>query len=660
MAKIKVDKHDYLRVILTETLPYEVPITFLNEGLYFYLKKFPSGHSHPETVNDKDAHTFIRSFLYYSDYTKPYNYRINKNSNSKRLLSVPHPSIQRQISDFYKNYDSVITGLCSKSPVSLRSPAHVASRYYEKELANYEKSTDEKNVETEGEGFENTSVYASSYFTYRKYNFLYKFYDSYESHRIEKKFEHLTRFDISKCFHNIYIPTLSWAVKSQDFSKKYSSHYSFEGNFQELMKNTNNLDTSGIIVGPEISRIYAEIILQDLDLKIIERLKIEYNLHFDTDYTLRRYVDDYFLYTKKPESSINALPIIKNELEKYKLFINESKTEYLEVPFITGLTIAKMDCKDLISNVFANFLTTHSTDSVLVFPGSPARESNRLIRSIKRIVKDNEVKYESLSGYLLAEIRRRLFKIIDDDRTIVTIENKKSEQLQKLILFCIEVSFFVYSMDIRVRTTYIITQLIVKLNGIITLGSIEFKDEISKKIYDESRLLLSKMQDKGRSNSIETLNLLIGLRTNLSNYPIKDETLLSLFNLKSDASGNFSVINPCEEIAYFQIMVLSSFIRTDKPQLCLFLQQLVIEHIDKQENIVMDTASTCMIFDSISNPYFSDDFKRLLIMKVSKILGIKIDENKTLEFISKQEWFFTWDENNLAQVLMKKELRSPY
>ena len=183
MAKIKVDKHDYLRVILTEVLPYEVPITFLNEGLYFYLKQYKIT---PQDV-DKDSHLFIRSFLDYSDYTKPYNYRINKNSNSKRLLSVPHPSIQRQISDFYEKYDSVITGLCSKSPVSLRAPSHVASRYYEKELAIYEKSVEEKNVETESGGFENTSVYASSYFTYRKYNFLYKFYDSYESHRIASK-----------------------------------------------------------------------------------------------------------------------------------------------------------------------------------------------------------------------------------------------------------------------------------------------------------------------------------------------------------------------------------------------------------------------------------------------------------------------------------------
>ncbi|MGL4383630.1 MAG: antiviral reverse transcriptase Drt3b, partial [Bacilli bacterium] len=381
MSKIKVDKHDYLRVILTETLPYEVPITFLNEGLYFYLKEF-NDHSHFYVEGNKDSHIFIGKFFNYSKYTKPYNYRINKNSNSKRLLSVPHPSIQRQISDFYKKYDSVITGLCSKSPVSLRAPSHVASRYYEKELATYEKSPEEKNVETEREGFENTSVYASSYFTYRKYNFLYKFYDSYESHRIEKKFEHLTRFDISKCFHNIYIPTLSWAVKSQDFSKKYSSSYSFEGNFQELMKNTNNLDTSGIIVGPEISRIYAEIILQDLDLKIIERLRIERNLNFDVDYTLRRYVDDYFFYTKKPESSINALPLIKDELEKYKLFINESKTENLEVPFITGLTIAKMDCKDLIFNLFTRFVKedceNYEDISFMSFHGSPARESNRL------------------------------------------------------------------------------------------------------------------------------------------------------------------------------------------------------------------------------------------------------------------------------------------
>ena len=72
MGKIKIDKHDHLRVILTETLPYEVPINFLNEGVYHYLKSQELSSSKVS----KPIADFIDKFFNYDGYTKPYNYRI--------------------------------------------------------------------------------------------------------------------------------------------------------------------------------------------------------------------------------------------------------------------------------------------------------------------------------------------------------------------------------------------------------------------------------------------------------------------------------------------------------------------------------------------------------------------------------------------------------
>lgn len=664
MAKIKIDKHDYLRVMLTETLPYEVPITFLNEGLYFYFRSVYERKKRNVYV-ESDVDQFLALFFDYDDYTMPYNYRINKNSTSKRLLSVPHPAIQKMVTEFYQEYDSLITELCSRSPVSLRAPHRVASRFYEKELVNYQDSEPERTeaVETETEAFEKTSVFASSYFTYKKYNFLYKYYDSYESHRIEKKFEYLTRFDISKCFHNIYIPTLSWAVKSREFSKKHKSSYSFEGKFQKIMQNANDLESSGIIVGPEFSRIYAEIILQDIDLNIIERIKKELELGFGTDYTIKRYVDDYFLYTRNSSLPNEVLPLIKDELEKYKLFINESKTEYWSVPFITGLTIAKMDCKDLVKGLFKSFEREESDlaeGELHIKLNSPGRESNRFIKNLKRVVKENAVNYESLSGYTLAEIRRRLFKLLEDDRVIKTIKEGNASVIQKVILLAIEASFFVYSMDIRVRTTYIITQMIVRLNNLTESEPAEFKDEIRKKIYDESNLLLSKMVVKGKANSIETLNLLIGIRTNFDDYPISESKLLDLFNLKLNDENEIEFIKKHYNLGYFQMMVLIGFIRSGNPKVCQFLERYILKLISETVELRNNTELTCLVFDSLSCPYFSESFKGELFQLISRKLSFDCQFEQILKFVSEREWFFTWKDNNLAQVLVKKELRSPY
>ncbi|WP_415892062.1 antiviral reverse transcriptase Drt3b [Neptuniibacter sp. PT8_73] len=660
MAKVNVNKHDYNRVILTETLPYEVPITFSNEGVYFHLA---GREGYASEFSD-----FFDKIFRVSGYTTPFNYRITKNSRSKRLLSIPHPSIQIEFSDFYKSYDSLITDLCGKSPVSLRSPSKVASRYYEKELVNYDTLKVDA-VEVEEEAFESKAIVASSYFTYKKYNFLYKFYDSYESHRIEKKFDYLTRFDISKCFHNIYVPTLSWAVKDKEYAKKYSDSYSFEKTFQDLMINSNELESSGILVGPEFSRIFAEIILQSIDNSIIDRILCELGLVFDKDYTFRRYVDDYFLYTKDEKIPKNIFSIVCDELEKNKLFINESKSSFHEVPFITGLTIAKMDCKDLVDSMYSPFISDDRSSfvdaSFVNFPRSPGSVANRFIKNIKRIVKTNNVSYESLTGRTLSEIRRHLFSVVRDQRVASAIEDGDHRAILRFILMSIEVSFFIYSMDIRVRTTYIITQMIVIINGLTDLGNIEFKDEISKKIYDETTLLLSKMADKGKANSIETLNLLIGLSTNRNDYPIAESTLYSLFNLEEKEVDGKTIlcVKEGKDLGYFQIMVLSYFCKREKVNITQLLQSLVTSKLDSCAIPEKNTEIVCMILDSIRNPYFDEEFRKQLLSKFNLALGIEmspVNEEHLYQYIAGKDWFFTWDEAGLESVLMKKELRSPY
>ncbi len=658
MGKVKIAKHDYLRVILTEALPYEVPINFLNEGLYFYLKSL-DGKERPGA----EIVSFLGIFFSYEKYTKPYNYRIHKNSSSKRLLSVPHPAVQFLIAELYRDYDSVMTELCSKSPISLRSPARVASRFYEKEFVNYSEKDSKGGVEVEEGAYGKVSPFASSYFTYKKYNFLYKYYDSYEAHRIEKKFEHLSRFDISKCFHNIYVPSFGWAVKGKDFAKRYSDHYSIESRFQGLMQKANENEDSGIIIGPEFSRIYAEVILQRIDLDIIHRVKNDLSLYYDKDYTVRRYVDDYFLYTKSQSDALKILDLVTSELEKYKLFVNESKTEFVSVPFITGLTIAKMDSKELVRETFNRFFNDAKAESEGAYflrRINAAKEANRFIKSFKRLVMVNDVSYESLSGYTLGEVRRKLFRIIEDERVVSSIMENDSLHVQQIILFCLEAAFFIYSMDIRVRTTYIITQIVVRLNSITESGHVYFRDAVRKKIYDESVLLLSKMKDKGKKNSIEALNLLVSIKTNFDDYPISEDDILKLFDL--EVEGSKVCKSHTANLGYFQTMVLSSFVETQYLEINDFIMRdifLRFEGLDGEE-IRASAEMTCLFFDSLSNPSFNHDFKKRLFAMVCDKINAPSSSSVIFDFIVNREWFFTWKKDNLAQVLMKKELRSPY
>lgn len=274
--KIFIEKNNYHRVLLTDLLPYETPLIFSNDGFYKYIN------------SRNELHTWILNTVMKSmKYTFPYSYKIKKSLNTYRTLSIIHPEQQKKFVDFYKKYDFLMISQCSKSTFTLRKPSKVVGQYYEND--------DEVLIEDD-----NIKV-SSNYFHYTDYSHMYKFFDSYESHRLEKKFSYFMSLDISKCFYNIYTHSICWAVKSKDYAKANTPENSFENEFDKLMQNSNYNETNGILVGPEISRIFAEIIFQRIDLNIESKLS-EIGLKHKLDYDIKRYIDDYFIYVNEKEA----------------------------------------------------------------------------------------------------------------------------------------------------------------------------------------------------------------------------------------------------------------------------------------------------------------------------------------------------------------------
>jgi len=250
--KIKFKRNDFLRALLTDTLPYEVPLLFSNYGYYRRLHEEADSTLRDECKLD---------LLPKNKWAIPYSYNIRKDSLDFRTLSVAHPAVQRDFCKIYEQYNQLIIGLCSRSTFSLRYPVKVATRYYERPRA-VKSSVTETAVEVEEDGFSQQEKHASSFFSYQRYNLIHKFYESPAFHDLEKKFKHLRRLDISKCFNHIYTHSISWAAKNKEYGKEFKGADTFEGQFDHLMQLSNYNETNGIIIGPEVSRIFAEIILQ--------------------------------------------------------------------------------------------------------------------------------------------------------------------------------------------------------------------------------------------------------------------------------------------------------------------------------------------------------------------------------------------------------------
>jgi hypothetical protein len=134
--------------------------------------------------------------------------------------------------------------------------------------------------------------------------------------------------DISKYYPSIYTHSIPWAIHSKSFAKKNrgNSHY---GNYiDECIRNTQNGQTNGIVIGTDTSRIIAEIIGCYIDNELTNSLakdKIKIKGY--------RFVDDchFFFYSlSDTEKALKHFQIILSELN---LNINEEKTQISQTPF---------------------------------------------------------------------------------------------------------------------------------------------------------------------------------------------------------------------------------------------------------------------------------------------------------------------------------------
>jgi len=651
-SKISLEKKDFYRTLLTDVLPYEVPFILSNEGFYKNLKN---------NLFDATSRKILNRCLFDSkNNTNPFVFKISKDETSFRHLYLVHPSEQIKISYLYKNYYQLISHLCNRSSFSLRYPSSIAKAYYSKSNKGSDKELfKDEDIELDSE---KNPKYASTYFVYKDISFLYKFYDSYIFHRIEKKFNKLLKFDIAKCFDSISTFQLPRSVNiNYNFDNDQDIH-SFEHLFSSIMKSSYNGNTHGIVIGPEFSRIFAEIILQSIDSSIKNKLiefksNSTYNtgLHENIDYVIKRYVDDYFLFYNDDQVSNLIFECITDELSKYRLFCNESKSIKTTTPFITGVTIAKHQIKNRLDSFFDLFYSIKNEDDHISLKlNNFYKIANQLITDIKCIVYNNDINYSSITGYFFTLVKNHVLDISDKSKTF---NKNQIKNLSKLLLIILDISFFVYCMNFKVRSTYLISQILILISNITQIFDLHITDLINKKIYDEVYLVLKIKSKKNLLNNIEILNLLIAVRDIDINYQILPEDLIHLF--ESEKINQYN---------YFSLMTFLFYVQRKKnyqPIRDRIYQIIILKFEENNLNISNDSELIHIFFDSLSCPYLTPN-QKINICKAAlpPIIVLNDDEIEIfVDYMSKTCWFIDWDlttKEAIQRLLMKKELKSPY
>lgn len=728
MKKRKKIKLSYSkeRVLFSDVLPYECPIIFSNRYLYRFLAKYLwigkeknvnsityNVLEQKKRLNEKYANAFAA--LLFGCYEKgkrigdlqhrvnalfyPFQFNIAHKKNKNRTLSIIHPYNQWQIVEFYEQYKYSILYLCNQSNFSLRKPHKIAQYFYYRDRLHRKLSGHESDkVELFFNEYENLKTY----FSYEKYSNIYKFYEDYRYQRAEKKFKHLVKFDLQSCFDSIYTHTISWATAGGADKVKVlpGYHGSWVGDsFDNLMQSINARETNGIIIGPEFSRIFAEIILQYIDQKVEhELLDDKKNFRHKSNYECYRYVDDYFLFYNDENVRELFMESLTKWLKEFKLQISPSKTEEFERPFITKITLAKLRIEGLINDIFSvplweeavlnsdeekeddtEDVASDNDKEILDKKFNIYLSANSVNTQIKAIIRECGIEYRDIANYLLEKISQRLDAFLNryekgfkkyehlmskekTDKDEIEIHAQRAQRkLTSFLVSLVDVSFFVFNSNRQVNTTLKLQKI---MNTIVLYAKrygdfrdnpeVRFqtisKDIIFKKIQDEIALVLS-TTDLHRNTLHESLYLLI-LAKELGNAYLLAPEVIKSFIKKSELQYNL-----------FACIILLYYYANHK---CYNEQKILLKkELLKKYRLVAETERkrnaelTILTADMMTCPFVDEAYKQNLL----KLMGITEieDQRMIMRFAKKQKYIFTrWTMFNLNKELQAKISQEVY
>ena len=303
-TKVRIHRSDVWRTVLTDTSPFEVPIIFSNDGFYKNL----SQHA---TKSEKFRKFIGALVLSDASFTIPYRYSIVKDIDSIRTLSLVHPLGQVQLAEFYQKYDQLICEYAGRSPFSIRKPTKIGTTYFYPSPISDRNKYRAASVDTEE--IDKLVRNPASYFSYAGFDRLYRFFLSDDHTKLEKKYRYQLSLDIAKCFDSIYTHSIAWAVKSKVLAKESIKASSFGNRFDQVMQGLNYKETSGICIGPEASRVFAEIILAEVDQNVAGALH-KMSIREREDYECRRYVDNYYVFANSEET----LKAVQHEIARIR------------------------------------------------------------------------------------------------------------------------------------------------------------------------------------------------------------------------------------------------------------------------------------------------------------------------------------------------------
>ena len=672
MKPIKLDKKDYSRALLTDTIPADVPIIFSNAGLYI------NGHIVKNNKNNRK--TKVVKYLYeilirpeldndlslekrkslQKGKSEPFKYKIIKNEFRLRTLSLVHPRSQMNYLEVYRENSDILLSLCDKNNFSIRSPIRICNSFYlnKKEKEVLQRSYKEVRIDTIEE--ELFKKHSSSFYSYKGYDRIYKFYSSPLYRELESKFPHMIMLDVANCFDSIYTHTISWASKNKDYIKNnyVSWNNQFAQKLDTIMQRSNANETNGIPIGSEFSRIFAEIIFQDIDVNIEKELGTVYLLYNGIDYQILRYVDDYIVFGMTDKICKTVSDIISDRLSDYNLYINNEKVSKSERPFLTEkskIIIALSSCLNSFDNkIFQEkYLRKREYFHSKIYKKD--RFMNKFMDEVRLIVKSNsESGYAQVSSYLVSVFAKRISYSIDCYNKYIINEGSNEVFISNIELM-IELIFFYYKVYPTINASSKVAKVVISLldffesNADLKIYSPRIKSLVVNTIKGLSFDRYKSERRKGYI-SIEKLNVVL-ITSNFGDH----------FRLPPDYFEG--LINSSDYLNYFEIISLLYYFNnhSEYTEIKGKVINIAMSRLSSYNVIKDDSELVHLLLDVLCCPYIPFDIR-------SNALNLANNGTKQLpdtiescvNVLEDTYWFVNWKDFNIKRLIERNELKLQY
>jgi hypothetical protein len=651
-SKIKLNRADKWRVVLTDTSPFEVPIIVSNDGLYKNL----------HGLNGKSAHfmKLIEAIVLNVDSkvsTVPLRYNIVKDARSVRTLSLLHPKGQVMLASFYEKYEELICEYASRSPFSIRAPKKIGGAFYvpsplqDKNLY--------KNATVDTTEIDKLVRNPASYFAYSGFSMLYQFFASNDHIRLEKKFRYQLSLDVSKCFDSIY--TRSMAL-------------TFGNQFGKVMQRLNHNETSGICIGPETSRIFAEIILAKVDQNARKNLEMQ-GVRDGVDYECRRYVDNYYVFANSTDIAEKVEHELALALREYNLHLNDGKREFDKRPFYSRKSLVIDEVNKSLGSHWAKLFDTIPLpldSKKVVMPKRIFRYRSlfgKLTREIKAACYASGLGYDAVANYVIGAIRRKVIDVADGYQGLRSLDESPiiDRDYRQMFYFLLDVGFYFFTLHPSVASSLRLSHALVRVAQhlrefdpegleILKEASLRWTSQLAKSPSFEG------LFSKSSVVPIEILNILISIQQFGGDGQLEHE-LIALAKLDEQKNG------------YFQLVV-KLFIYNDRSE---FDQQrseiwkLVCAHVLAPKHMERDAEAVHLLLDVLACPYIDKPKRAELLSEFWNRLRSNVwkselgkDEISAAQAeilvaeIETHHWFTRWDSVDLLNMIEKKELSNVY